>query len=197
MRARYAPSMLALLLLASAAHASDAVRSEAFMKQPLVGWPLLEVRGGLDASTMGPHPVICAEVSPHKYVAVEACGTGAGFLYPSAQDEMAHFRAEASVPVLDQGRTDLTLQVGIGFAEIQVGEDTPGFLFGPAQSADQRAGAGAEASGSLKARAWVHERVYLTGELSGGAACIPSAPTVLESSGPVVPFGMLTVGAGF
>lgn len=174
-----------------------AARAEAVLPRPLAGWPLLEVRGGLDAGAGVAAPTVCTELSPLRYVALEACGSAAGILFPQRRDEMVHFRAEGSIPIESSSKLELLLQPGLGFAELESGSDEPGFLFGPARSADQREGAGPEASLGVKGRAWAHERAYVSGEATAGAAWIPSAPTVTGRGSAVVPFVVATVGVGF
>jgi hypothetical protein len=184
-------------LAAATAQAAPVTASHAFTARPLAGWVVVELRGGAQAIPAGPLPVICAEVAPYTPFALEACGTGAGFLFPQLGDEMVHFRAEANVPLLRRGRLDVLLQPGLGFSEIERGVDEPGFRFGPATSPEQREGAGPEASIGVKGRAWVHERVPVAVELTGGAAWVPSAPVVLGGGSEIVPFVLGTAGVGF
>ncbi len=169
-----------------------------FVPKPVAGWAVVELRGGIQGVGGGANAMICGEVGVWRYVALEACGSGAGFLFPDRlPTEMVHFRAEATIPVWSKGRAEVVVQPGAGLAEIERGADAPGFLLGPARSPDQREGAGFEGSLGAKARLWAHEKVYITTEITGGAALIPSAPTVLGTGGPVVPFVTGTVGVGF
>lgn len=164
---------------------------------PLAGWVVAELRGGL--TTHGDAgATFCGEVSPWRHVAIESCGSGAGF-WDDRQNvtEMVHFRLEGRIPIWQRGAAALSLEPGVGFAEIEQGTDAPGFRFGAATSPDQREGAGPEAALGLKGRFWPHRRFFATSELSGGAALVPSAPTVTGSASPLVPFVLWTVGAGF
>jgi len=165
--------------------------------KPIAGWSVVELRGGL--TTHGDAgATFCGQVSPWRTISIEACGSGAGFWDGrSAVTEMVHFRLEGRVPVWSKGGAELSVEPGVGFAEIEQGADAPGFRFGAATSPDQREGAGPEATVGLKARVWPHARVFATTELSGGAALVPSAPTVTGQQGPLVPFVLWTVGAGF
>ncbi len=174
-------------------------RSTAFGREPVAGWAVFELRGGLASSAAGARTMLCAEASPHRLLALEACGSGSGFLYAAAPGavDIVHFRAEASIPILTEGRTDLVLQAGAGFTEVQRGQDAPGFAFGPARSPDQVEGAGPSGSVALKARGWVRPGAYVSAEVDGGAAWIPAAPTVLGTAGPLRPFVTVSVGAGF
>lgn len=198
MRVLMAGRLLAIWLLAgNPAEAGDAVAMAGDGPKPLVGHALLDLRGGLGSGPAGPNGQICVEVAPHKNVAVEACGTGGGFLYPEVGEEIMHLRAEAVLPLWGRGRGEVVLQPGLGMAEIQRGTDSPGFRFGPATEQNQGDAAGLEASLSTKGRWWVGDWAYLVGEVSVGTAWIEAAPVVLEQDSPIVPFAIGTFGVGF
>ena len=179
------------------AQAAPATSSGTFQPRPLIGHALLDLRGGLGSGPTGPNAQICVEVAPHRNVAIEACGTGGGFLYPEVGEEIMHLRAEGAFPIWQRGRAELWVQPGIGMAEIQRGTDERGFRFGPATSAGQRDGAGPELSLGLKGRWWVGDWVYLAGEASSGATWIEAAPVVLQQDTAIVPFLTGTMGVGF
>lgn len=164
---------------------------------PLLGHAVFDLRGGVSTHSGGANPMICAEVAPLRNFDVEACGTGGGFLYPEAGEEMMHIRAEGQIPLYERARADVWLQPGLGMAEIQKGEDEPGFRFGPASAPDQHDAAGFEASTALKGRWWLGNWVFLVGELAAGAAYIQAAPVVLEQDSSIVPFVNGTIGVGF
>jgi hypothetical protein len=189
--------LLALLFSGSTSAAEPGAAASTTRPRPVAGWPIVELRAGA-AVAPAPGGVLCGEVSPYRLLAFEACGSGSGFLYPASPDatDMAHFRVEGNIPVYRRGRAELVVQPGAGFAEVQRGQDAPGFRFGRARSADQHDGAGAEVSVGAKGRGWLSERVYVTSEISAGAAWIPSAPVVLGSA-PATPFLGATIGAGF
>lgn len=192
--ARCANRFVVMVWIAFAAAGENA--SRAFVSRPFVGWAFAELRGGLDANGGATAPTLCAEVAPLAYVALEACGSGGGFLFPASGAELVHFRLEGAFPIFRSGRFDTIAQPGIGFAELENGADEPGFLFGAARGPDQREAAGPEASFGAKGRAWLSPRVYLTSEVTVGAAWISAAPTVLGEGGPLVPFAVATLGAG-
>lgn len=196
-----------LVLLLSPARADDgATRSHAELRRPVAAHPVFELRAGVDARPGGPgegptRPYLCGELTPLARVGIEACGNGAGVLQDAQLSDFAHFRARVTAVQRQVGRWDLDVLAGVGWAEVQRGQDAAGFRFGEAQAGQVEA-AGAEASVSLKARAWVHERAYGTVDLNLGTAVIPGAPEVLGTpqgpgAGPVVPFGSITAGVGF
>ena len=182
--------MTALLLASALAQTA----SQAFTPAPLAGREVFELRVGVAADQA--HAQLCGEAHALSWLSIEACGTGAGVLHQDPGAELAHFRTRASRQLHAAGRLQVDGAVGAGFAELQVGEDAPGFLFGEARTADQTSGAGPEASASVKARFWMTEKSFLVGDLTGGAAHVPAAPTV-SGDGPLLPFGAVTVGLGF
>lgn len=190
--------MLWLLAFALADEAADAgTSSRAFVARPFVGRPLLELRGGLDTVGGGRVPQICGEVHVLRYLALDACGTGATWFHQQAADEMSHYRVEGSVPLLADGRGELWLQPGLGFAEVQAGNDAAGFRFRDTPEPGQNEAAGPEATVSVKGRLWLHERVYGIAEANAGLAHIPAAPAVMGIGSPTVPSATLTLGVGF
>lgn len=87
----------------------------------------INVRAGLASSDDVGRPAICLEVVTVFAVSVEGCGTGSGILHDEVGRQIAHFRA--NVPLVRRrawgGR--LSLRGGLGFAELEVGPDRPGF----------------------------------------------------------------------
>jgi len=196
-----------LALLAGPAHAGDgAAATTAVLRRPVASHPVFELRAGVDARPGGPgegpaRPYLCGELTPVARVGIEACGNGAGVLQDQQLSDFAHFRARVTAVQKQVGRWDVDVLAGVGWAEVQRGQDAAGFRFGVAEAGAVEA-AGAEASASVKGRAWIHDRVYGTVDLNVGTAVIPGAPEVLASPratgpGPVVPFGSITAGVGF
>lgn len=177
-------------VLVQLALGGEGIASRAFVPAPLVGRPLLEIRGGLDHATV---PLICGEVHLLRLLSVDACGTGSSLFHQRALDEMSHYRVEGDVPLLRRGRLEAWWQPGLGFAEVQRGADAPGYRF---RAGDTAEAAGPEATMTAKGRAWVHEGVYATAELNLGLAWIPAAPATVGTPA-TLPSGALTVGLGF
>ncbi|MEQ1568042.1 MAG: hypothetical protein ABMA64_20550 [Myxococcota bacterium] len=176
--------------------------SEVVVARPVAGHPVFELRIGADRVDPT-HPFLCAEGSPTAWLSLEACGTGAGILHQDPAPDMAHFRARGRVLGASSGRRSADWWVGAGFTEVQRTTDAPGFDFGrpepgPSGEAPIEA-AGPEVSTGVKGRYWFDPgaRAFLSADLHLGAAVIPGAPAVMDSPGPVVPFGAFTVGVGF
>jgi len=173
------------------------VASEAFVARPFLGRPLLELRGGVDTVAAGRSPVVCGELHPVRFLALDACGTGSGTWHRRPSDEMSHYRVEADLPLGSRGRLAGWLQPGVGFAEVQRGVDASGFSFGDGWTGPEGAeAAGAELSLSARGRAWVHERAYAVVEANVSTAWVPGAPEAVGTPGPVLPSASLTVGLG-
>lgn len=199
MRPSVVVSACAATILAAPAWAGSS--SVATAPRPIAGHPVLELRVGADRLDELRHPVICAEGAPLAWLSFEACGNGAGILHQDPEStDMAHFRARARVAGAQRGRGTLDGLIGAGFMEVQrTSQDEAGFKFGQARSPEQVEAAGPEVSATVKGRYFVDPgaRTFVSADLNVGAAVIPAAPAVMGSGGPVVPFGMLTIGLGF
>src|SRR5688572_20839534 len=57
--------------------------------------PVNRVNLRVGASSAAERAEICFEAAPLPWLAVEGCGTGAGFLHQDPDPEMAHFRVKA------------------------------------------------------------------------------------------------------
>jgi len=171
--------------------------STGFVARPFLGRPVVELRGGIDSFGDGQVPQICGEVHPIRYLSLDACGTGSGWFFQRPTDEMSHYRAELDLPLLSRGRAEAWLQPGLGFAEVQRGEDAGGFRFGDRVDAGQVEAAGAEATLSGRGRLWFHERAFAVVEANLGLAYIPGAPEAVGAPSPTVPSAALSIGAGF
>lgn len=192
--------MLALLsvLLASPSWAQDATADvDTFTIAPVAGHPVFDLRLGAQTSSPIEHPYVCVEGYPLARVSLEACGNGSGVIHHDDVPDLAHFRARATLLEHNEGRNHVGMVVGVGFAELQVGEDAAGFAFGEARSPDQTSGAGPELSLSGKARHWFDPRAYLVLDLNVGGALIPAAPVIMGGGDAMVPFGSATIGVGF
>ena len=133
------------------------------------------LRVGATSSDRNGHPSLCMELAPLSFFSVEGCGTGSGFLHDSESSELAHFRGKVRLANLRTERGYLQPQLSLGFAELQVAKDEPGFDFnGTGRNGAETAGA--EAGASLRLLAPLSGGVDFVGELSAGAAYLPHAP---------------------
>lgn len=152
------------------------------------------------AATSAVHPQMCAEVTPLEIVGVEACGTGAGFLYDDGSREVAHFRLKGRLAAvdLDVGGDTLRVEPWVlgGFAELQLADDAPGFDFlGTGPLGVETAGPAAGAS--VRALYPVALGVELVAEAGVSLAWFPYAPLLVEAQAAMQPQASLSLGVGF
>ncbi len=150
----------------------------------------------LGGSTSSRHATVCLEVSPLEWVGLEACGNGSGFLHDDDAPEVAHFRTNMGLALWKADALWLQPRLSVGFAELQVGEDTGGFDFagtGPTGVAT----AGPEVGASLRALLPLTGGVELLGELSVGTAYFHHAPQLVRPQSAWQPSALLTLGIGF
>ncbi len=188
-----------LLLLPLAASAEEAIPVPASevsvaLPQPAPARNFVNFRIG--GGSTSERPRLCLEASPHDRFSIEACGTGSGFLHHDEGPETAHFRGRARLHRWTTRWGQLEPLVGVGFAEVQLGEDDPGFRFrdvGPRGVETT----GPEASVSLRHVLPIAAGLELVGDLSMGTVYLPNAPKLVRPMSPVLPWVSVTVGAGF
>ncbi len=196
--------LLALVVLAQPADAGAGNRM--VLPRAADHRPTVELRGGFDArpapASEGPaSPFICGEFTPLRRVGLEGCGNGAGVLQNRDLSDFAHFRVRVTALQRTLGQWNVDVIPGVGWAEVQRGQDAAGFRFGEAEPGQVEA-AGAEASMSVKGMVEVAGKLHGTIDLNAGAAIIPGAPEVLREgaqpgAGPLLPYLAVTAGLGF
>ena len=137
---------------------------------------------------------ICIEVALWRKLSVEGCGNGSGFLHDSDGGELAHFRAkwalwEAAVP-----RGAFVVQGGLGFAELQVGKDDPGFDFGDPSG---ESAAGAEGALSMQYLAPFGRGFEFIASSAIGMAYISGANDLPTAPSKAQPFASFELGIGW
>ncbi len=154
------------------------------------------VRVGVSTGDDNGRPTICLDVAVAYGVAVEGCGTGSGFLHQDDGQEMAHFRAKWTAHERGWAGGTVRVQPGAGFAELEIGTDTPGFDFGdpggPVTSV-----AGPEAAVSVQWIRSLGKGFELVGNVSAGAAYFGHADRLADPQDRLQPFVSLEVGAGW
>jgi hypothetical protein len=150
--------------------------------------------GGSTANANG-RPELCLELAPVSFLSFEGCGTGSGFLHHDTSAEVAHFRSKLRVTSFETSWGSFQPLVAAGFAELQVGEDTPGFDFSGTDR--QVATAGPELGLGLRYLRPLSSGFELVGDLSLGAAYFSHAPELVAPRNTWVPSASLTFGIGF
>jgi hypothetical protein len=151
--------------------------------------------GAASTDTTG-MPVICMEVRAVALLAVEGCGTGSGFLHSRSGREMAHFRAKWQALGRVVGGGKLRLHGGLGFAELQLDADQPGFDFGAPQGSRIET-AGPEGSLSLSWLRPMRAGWELVANATGGMAWLPHADELAAPQARAQPFVSLEIGVGW
>lgn len=109
----------------------------------------VNLRVGTASTDQNGRPTICLDVRVIGKLGVETCGTGQAVLHNEPGAEMAHFRATYSLANRALWKGTVHARGGVGFAEMQLGIDHPGFQFGQ-PDADRGSVAGPEASFSAQ-----------------------------------------------
>jgi hypothetical protein len=199
-------SRLALILLLLAAGAREATAQDwgvdgDRVQRPPAHWANLRA-GGSSGSENG-RPELCLELAPltglsNRVLAamsVEACGTGSGILHHDPDPETVSFRVKWQVGSWRRWGAWFQPQLGAGFAEVQIGEDTPGFYFSSA-GPDGVETAGPEAGVHLRVLFPIG-RFELVGELHLSAAYFEHAPELARPLARFQPELGASVGFGF
>ncbi len=156
----------------------------------------LHVRAGAASTDSTGRPTICLDVRVVAGLAVEGCGTGQGVIHDEPGEEMAHFRATYAILDRALGRGVLRARGGLGFAEMQIGVDHPGFRFG---DPDRERGsvAGPEASVSAQWLAPLHFGVDFVLTATAGLAYFAGAAQLAPSKSELQGFGSVEAGIGW
>lgn len=153
------------------------------------------LRAGLSSADQNDRPVICLEVAVHWGLSVEGCGTGAGILHHDDGGELAHFRAKYSLIERKTLAGKLRGQVGAGFAELQLGDDEPGFNFGDPDGSDSAAGP--EGALALQLLTHIGRGFELVTSASAGVAVIPGADRLSAPQPETQLFASFEIGIGW
>ncbi|MDB4961084.1 MAG: hypothetical protein JWP01_1083 [Myxococcales bacterium] len=151
--------------------------------------------GGASTDDTG-YPTICMDVRIAAGFGVESCGTGQALLHNEPGNEMAHFRATYTFLERSLWKGNLHARGGLGFAELQLGIDNPGFKFG---SPDQDRGSVAGPEASLSAQ-WLLPMYkdfdfVVTG--TAGLAYFAGAPELATSRSELQSFASIEAGIGW
>ena len=157
----------------------------------------LNLRLGNATSDSTGRPTICVDVRVWAGLGVESCGTGQGIIHSEDGKEMAHFRATWSI--LERGTANGTgrLRAGLGWAELQVGEDFPGFHFGDPDPTSRGSVAGPEAALQGQWLVPLGKGVEAVASFTAGLAIFSEADKLIVPQQNVQPFASVEVGVGW
>lgn len=153
-------------------------------------------RAGAGSSSENGHAYLCLEGSPLAFLAIEACGTGSGFLHDDEAPETAHFRTKITPRVWRYREGFLAPHLDLGFAELQVAEDTPGFDFagtGP----DGVETAGPELGLGVRLLYPLSRWVEIVGDATVSYAWLPHAPDLVDPHDEHQVSATFSLGVGF
>jgi hypothetical protein len=142
------------------------------------------------------YPTICLDVRIAYRIGIESCGTGQAVLHDEPGNEMAHFRAVYSFLDRPLWKGTLHARGGLGFAEMQLGKDNPGFQFGSPDD-DRGSVAGPEASLSAQWLLPMYKQLDFVITGTAGLAYFTGAPQLATSRSELQSFVSLEAGVGW
>lgn len=158
----------------------------------------INFRAGVGSNSSASHPIMCLELAAPAVFALEACGSGRGFLYNQPGRELSHFHSKWKIKHFRVERQWLIPELALGFAELEVGHDRPGFRFSRNNlNAQKTSAAGPELATSLKWLQVLPKNFEVLGTLAGGLAWIPAAPVLISTPSMWQPFVGLSLGFGW
>jgi hypothetical protein len=155
----------------------------------------INLRVGAASTDSNGRPTVCMEVRAVSRLSIEGCGTGTGLLHSASGGEMAHFRAKWGLDSRVFQRGVLRTHMGVGFAELQIDADEPGFVITPSPGSVEAVGP--EASLSLQWLRPVRGDWEFLVNTSAGLAWIPGAGDLAEAQNTVQPFVSFEIGVGW
>ncbi len=189
-------SIALLLLVTSSAFADEAIEPGTTSATP-PATNLINLRLGSATSDSTGRPTICVDVSVVRGFGIESCGTGQGIIHDESGTELAHFRATYTLATHVTSSGTGRLRGGLGWSELQVGVDHPGFHFGEPDSVERGSVAGPEAA--LQAQWLVPLKADLEAVISftGGVAMFAKADELIVPQSNVQPFVSAEIGLGW
>ena len=189
---------LVALLGAAAANADEPTETEPGTTNATAPTPnRVNLRLGNATSDSTGRPTICVDVRIWAGLGVESCGTGQGIIHDQAGTELAHFRATWSVYERATSSGTGRLRGGIGWAELQVGVDHPGFHFGEPDQVERGSVAGPEAALQGQWLVPLGKGVEAVASVTAGLAMFANADKLVTPQSNVQPFASFELGLGW
>ena len=151
--------------------------------------------GGATSDSTG-RPTICLDVRVWSGLGVESCGTGQGVIHNEPGTELAHFRATWSIVQRATSSGTGRIRGGIGWAELQVGIDHPGFQFG---QPDKDRGSVAGPEGAVQGQFLVPlgKGIEAIASFTAGLSAFADADKLIVPQSNLQPFASVEIGAGW
>ena len=157
----------------------------------------LNMRFGGSTSDDTGRPTICLDVRIVGGFNLESCGTGQAIIHNEPGREMAHFRGTWTFLKKQTSRGVGLLRVGGGFAELQVGQDHPGFNFGEPDAVDKGSVAGPEAVVQAQWMVPLGVGIEAVTSLTAGVAFFAEADKLVIPQKELQPFVSFEIGVGW
>jgi hypothetical protein len=157
----------------------------------------LNIRFGGATSDDTGRPTICLDVRIVGGFNLESCGTGQAIIHNEPGREMAHFRGTWTFLSKQTSRGVGKLRAGAGFAELQVGQDHPGFKFGEPDSVDRGSVAGPEAVLQAQWMVPLGVGIEAVTSLTAGLAFFAEAEKLVIPQRELQPFVSFEIGVGW
>jgi hypothetical protein len=157
----------------------------------------VNLRLGSATSDSTGRPVICLDVRLWRGLGVESCGTGQGVIHDEPGEELAHFRATWSVLERAFSAGTTRIRGGVGWAELQVGVDHPGFHFGDPDTTERGSVAGPEAAVQGQLLVPLGKGIEAVASVTAGVAVFAEADKLIVPQSNTQPFASVEIGLGW
>jgi hypothetical protein len=157
----------------------------------------INLRLGNATSDSTGRPTICLDVRVWAGLGVESCGTGQGIIHDEPGHELAHFRATWAL--LERATSSGTgrLRGSLGWAELQVGVDHPGFHFTDPDPVERGSVAGPEAALQGQWLVPLGKGVEAIASFTAGLALFAEADKLIVPQSNLQPFVSAEIGLGW
>lgn len=177
------------------AHADEPIDGEAAGERAPVE-NRINLRIGRASTDLNGRPTICMDVRVIGGFGIESCGTGQALLHNDAAQEMSHYRVNYAFASRPLWKGTLNARGGIGFAELQVGVDHPGFKFGD-PDADRGSVAGPETALSAQWLLPMYKGLDFVVTATGGVAYFAGADQLITTKSNMQAFASFEAGIGW
>lgn len=156
----------------------------------------INLRVGAASTDQTGYPTICMDVRIVAGFGVEACGTGEQLIHNDPGQEMSHYRVHYALLSRTLWKGTLNARGGVGFAEMQVGKDNPGFVFGGVD-ADRGSVSGPETAVSAQWLLPLYRQVDFVITGTAGLAYFAHADQLATTKSDLQSFASIEAGIGW
>jgi hypothetical protein len=159
----------------------------------------VDATGGFSSANSDGPAIVCMGVNPWWRLSLSACGTGSNVWREGSGREMSQYLLNFRVARFSFAGLLLEPLVGAGFAELQLGDEPPGFAFGDAQRVDGNnvSTAGAAGAATLRIVKPLPLGFEALGRLTGGVGYFSEAGRLYVPQREFQPFFNFSLGVGY